>query len=710
MPGRELAFKMYIEGIEVQFVNANISATANASSQMSVTMVPSPAIWDIRPRSLIHMFFLDDYDGPEPDGTVQTRSVWRLLWEGEVVGVGFSKSPSQRNVNLQCIDLSNYWDYTQQYFVSSIKHGVPTVDRRVFFGTSEVKFNIFGSLSRWYEKFLRDSENLSEAIVNLVKFFTEGLVFWEKLNTRVRLADKTFAFEDDSVEQLVKANQLSEIIEGVTGQIGGRATIMSLINHLKELIYYVHVPIVAPPFRASGTDASTTRDTTTSFLFKPNIYMTVPPRCNVLFPDQITSMSYSRSFLAEPTRLWLSAAHALSPQTGDPTKLFQAHYYAPAQLREVLGLVANDKNTSRAMIVQQLYGSNALDESQENDAVSQGKASQIAGGLPFFMTEEEYEKGIIPLSMKLPFAQYSSIAQDNAELKKNLQQVAEYQLQLARFTPRTLTVTTEFNPFLVVSFPCAVFDASRSYFGNIVNLNHHIDSTGGSYTTISCNMSREMVKDDEEIPTLPVWLNTNYHPDRAAGETGTYRKILGCDAMGPNNPGPRASILRSAGIDEKEISIIQDFAADVQFDLCKVADELFQLKKPTITEPVDITGEYDLIALRGDTYEFAREYQRRNIATIEQVFGRIYGLGVKDSEVAPVSVPVTGSSTELAKSSELENTVFDYRPRDVLADQVTTRRRKEGRLVGNLVVAGHKREPIARYVRETTELRGIDGS
>ena len=205
MPGRELAFRMYIEGIEVQFVNANISATANASSQMSVTMVPSPAIWDIRPRSLIHMFFLDDYIGPEPDGTTQSGSVWRLLWEGEVVGVGYSKSPSQRNVNLQCVDLSNYWDYTQQYFVSSIKHGIPTVDRRLFFGTSEVKFNILGSLSRWYEQFLRDSGNLAEAIVSIVKFFTEGIVYWEKLNSRLGLNDKIFAFDDDRVEKLVQA-------------------------------------------------------------------------------------------------------------------------------------------------------------------------------------------------------------------------------------------------------------------------------------------------------------------------------------------------------------------------------------------------------------------------------------------------------------------------------------------------------------------------
>lgn len=710
MPGRELAFKLYIEGIEVPFVNANISATANASSQMSVTMVPSSAIWDIRPRSLVHMFFLDDYIGPEPDGTFQAVPVWRLLWEGEAVGLGYNKSPNQRNVSLQCIDLSNYWDYTQQYFVSSIKHGIPTVDRRLFFGTSEVKFNIIGSLTRWYERFLLDSDNLAEAIVKIIKFFTDGLVYWETLNTRVKLSDKTFAFDDDRVEQLVKANQLNEIIGSVTGQIGGRATIMSIINHLKELIYYIHVPIVAPPFRAGGTDESTPRDTTTSFLFKPNIYMTAPPRCNVLFPDQISSMSYSRSFLAEPTRLWLSAAHTLSPQTADETNLFQAIYYAPAQLREVLNLVKEDPNTSRSLIAQQLYGSSILDEAQERDAISQGKASPIGGSLPFFMTEEEYEKGIIPLAMKLPFAKYSAIAQDNAELKRALQQVAEYQLQLARFTPRTLTVTTEFNPFLVVSFPCAVFDASRSYFGNIVNLNHHIDSTGGSYTMISCNMSREMLKDDEEIPTLPKWLNSNYHPGGVSGATGTYRNILGCDAMGPNDPGPRASILRSAGIDERDISIVQDFLGDAQFDLAKVADELFQLKKPTITEPGEVTGEYDLVALRGDTYEFAREFQRRNIATIEQVFGRIYGLGVKESEIAPVSVPITGSGTELAGSPELENTVFDYRPRDELAAQVITRRRKNGKLVGNLTTAGHKREPIARYVRETTELRGIDGS
>lgn len=707
MPGRELDFKLYIEGIEVDFVNAQVSATANAASQMTITMVPASPIWDIRPRSLIHMFFLDDYNGPEPDGSFQSEAVWRLLWEGEAIGVRYSKSPGSRNVTLDCVDLSNYWDYTQQYFISGLKHGIPTAERQIFFGTTEVQFNILQSISFWYGEFLGGAANVSEFIVELVKKFTDKLIHWEPLNRRLKLNDKTFAIPDDQVKRLIQASQLKEILGDITGQLGGRATITSLINHIKQLIYYIHIPVIAPPFR-KGSSITGNRDSTTSFLFKPNIYMTVPPRCNVIFPDQISHLNYSRSFLAEPTRLSMSASHALTAR--NRSELFQTHYYAPAQLREVLGLIANDPNTKKSVSVGQLNGRIFTEE--ELDRLEEaGKVSRERGRIPFVMTEEEFEKGIIPLPIQLPFSKYATIARDNETLKKNLQQVAEYQFQLHRYSPRSLTAQMEFNPWVVLSFPCAIFDASRSYFGNIVNITHHLDSTGGAYTQINCNLAREMVIEDDEIPFLPVWLNERYHPQNASGASGTYRELLGCDALGPNNPGSRNAILESNRRRSGDEATEQDSKADEQFDLAKVADQLFQLEKPSATNSIDPTGEYDLIALKGDTYEFAREYQRRNVATIADIFGRVYQLGVQDASVAPASVPVTDSDTELAGSTELANTVFDYRPSDdANADLITTRRKKNGRAIGNLDTPGHKRDPIIRYVKETREIRGLDGS
>lgn len=707
MPGRELNFKLYIEGIEVPFINAIVSATANVPSTMRATMVPSPAIWDVRPRSLVHMFFKDDYIGPEPGGKIQSTPVWRLLWEGEVIGIGYGKSPGERHVFLECTDLSNYWDYTKQYFLSSLRHGLVTTDRSLFFGTRKLSLTILENLSPWYQKFFAGEKNLAKAIVKMTQEFTRDLIYWETLNSRLHLNDKIFAIDDEEVIKLTDATKLEQVIKGITGQLGGPTPLRTIINTLKEIIYYVHIPVIAPPFRrttAPGAEVTGTPRgaqtvaTVTSFLFKPNIYMTTPPRCNVMFPDQISSINYSRSFLQEPTRLALAANHVLTDENksaeGQP-KILQQFFYAPTQLAESI------KETK--ITLNQLVGKKLTEEEKEK------VRDEIKDIDRFLITEEEYEKGLIPVDQKLPFAKYSSVAtsERSKTLLENFQQIAEYQLQLHRFAPRSMTVTTEFNPWLVLSFPCAVFDSNRSYFANIVNISHTIDATGGSSTQISCNLAREIVLEDEEVPTLPQWLNKKYHPDAVGGDFGTYMELLGCEALSTTNQSIARSVLQDPSFSS---AIRQQFAAQVQFDLAELANGVYQLQKGTATNPVDPTGEYDLAATNRDAYQYARGYQRRNVATIAEVFGEVYNLGVKDSVEAPSSVPLSSSGTELATAAELEGTPFDYRPRSELAKDVKQRRKKGGKEIGNLDVPGHKREPIVRYVREITELRGLDGS
>ena len=45
MPGRRLNFKVYIEGVEVPFVQIQINATANQPSQAQISMVPTDFPW-----------------------------------------------------------------------------------------------------------------------------------------------------------------------------------------------------------------------------------------------------------------------------------------------------------------------------------------------------------------------------------------------------------------------------------------------------------------------------------------------------------------------------------------------------------------------------------------------------------------------------------------------------------------------------------------
>lgn len=755
MAGRKLDFKLYIEGVEVPFVQMVINATANQPSQAQIAMVPTDSIYDVRPRSLVHVFFFDDYVGPEPFGKTQTEPIWRLLWEGEVIGFGFNKSSGARSFTINCADMSNYWGSCKQYLLSGGKLEFAGADRALFIGSKEVKLNILDDVTPFYQKFFvgtgqeRRRLTFPEALACMMQGFTDNLIYWETLNSRVKLSQKIAVLKDDRVGQLMEAQQFEKVVRGIFGNLGGQISLLDFLNHLKQLVYYAHVPIIGPPFlpvdseisainlcpELSTTEVPLRKDlpptslasgqgNLTSFLFKPQIYMSLPPRCNVFFPDMISSISFQRNFLAEYTRAKLKAGHAIIK-----TELSQSIFVAPSELADTL--------TRPTIINEQLTGT-VRPRSQIEEARRRllFQSPTEGGELPFFMTEEEYEKGIIPLNVVLPFAQYSTLAGNTKSvLFKNMAQVTEYQLQLSRIMARSATVTMEFNPWCVLGFPCAIFDPSRSYFANAANITHQIDSRGGAFTRVDCSMAREMIIGDEEIVGLPTWLNNLYHPDKVHGPSGTYAKLLGCDGLGPTPEGLTGAAVEASVIpdQEKETSSPKgEFAASRQFDLAKVADRVYQLTKPSQFNEEDLTAEYDKVGVRGDSYAFTETYRRRNIATLQQVFGRFYDLGAKEKNniEPPVSVPVgtalepsqpsPGSGFGTGSSHPTSGTPFDYRPLQgrVKVEGKPSVNRTKGvkekgkskiKLIGNLDRPGHKRDPIIEYRRETKDLRALDG-
>lgn len=126
MKPRRIKVRAFVEGVEVPVVATQISIQGNAAATAAVQIVPSDGALDILPRSLIHIFFEDFTDGPGDvisvggAGIVATslgldpaeieKHRYKLLFVGEVVGFTYQKTPEGRQVVLQCLDLSNYWD------------------------------------------------------------------------------------------------------------------------------------------------------------------------------------------------------------------------------------------------------------------------------------------------------------------------------------------------------------------------------------------------------------------------------------------------------------------------------------------------------------------------------------------------------------------------------------------------------------------------
>jgi hypothetical protein len=157
---QRLRLRLFIEGIEVPVISANVQSAPNSPGVATIQIPPLSEATRFLPRSVIHLFFLDmyvvqspflttegvddpnegnpsiqeanqaaiaeEYDGlsyeefQKTDGfqtftADKNNSRYKLLFGGEMVGFTWSKNENQRSIVLQCEDWSNYWDYAYQW-------------------------------------------------------------------------------------------------------------------------------------------------------------------------------------------------------------------------------------------------------------------------------------------------------------------------------------------------------------------------------------------------------------------------------------------------------------------------------------------------------------------------------------------------------------------------------------------------------------------
>ena len=226
------------------------------------------------------------------------------------------------------------------------------------------------------------------------------------------------------------------------------------------------------------------------FLFHPDIYMVPPPVCNVLFPEDYSSLQYSRGWLMEITRLWLFGR----TESGRDKKDI---YFSP--------------NIS-------MLGVDGMDTAVE--AVNKGAS--------FIMQHEKYT-GIIPTfqglgdngifktlhkkelskqdKKKAAFggdASVSGRAQHTPQ--EHLQRAANFMFFSARFSSRQMQSSGRFLPRLVPGLPALLLnpdlvdvaspsdDVGVHFVGVPSRITHQVTAEGGADTQVvyvSCRTHNE---------------------------------------------------------------------------------------------------------------------------------------------------------------------------------------------------------------------------
>ncbi len=197
----------------------------------------------------------------------------------------------------------------------------------------------------------------------------------------------------------------------------------AIINSIASLLSDAEAQMKrAAEFEVIGSQKGVVPARLNQQIFRPDVWFSAPPRCNVLFPEHYHTLTYSRQSLSEPTRLLLKT----NDEFFGEDELFDQFYFAPKGFtlktggRELQNILSND------------------------------------------ILDHELFTGILPVFEKMGelniFAARSGTVNGRVPKIGLAQRSCNFLYFKYRFAARNLSVQGKFNPYLACGFPALVVD------------------------------------------------------------------------------------------------------------------------------------------------------------------------------------------------------------------------------------------------------------
>lgn len=319
--GQQLGLRLFLEGIEVPVVGAQVQVGINAPATASIQVVPGDKVVELKARTMVHLFFWDftlDNQAPtvppDPGRVAEAYGVtedeakqiiadqpelfatpeqaelrgYKLLFSGEVIGVVFLKTPTGRQAVLQCSDFSTYWDTTYQFFVSYSPDGN-------FLGTSAAVWagsdSMFDDLTAGHvsvmNEYLRakpqtpglqNVKGLMGGIISLLEAMggvpnhTHGINdFFTIAELKNHILQQIVAEQnDDTSQRLFDDKAFMDWLTRGMSSLGQLTTFRDMMKLLFQYVYYEVVPNPSAMYiRSKKSQTSTKRVTSTSKIDLP---------------------------------------------------------------------------------------------------------------------------------------------------------------------------------------------------------------------------------------------------------------------------------------------------------------------------------------------------------------------------------------------------------------------------------------------------------
>ena len=213
---------------------------------------------------------------------------------------------------------------------------------------------------------------------------------------------------------------------------------------------------------------ATMQDRLNMFTMTPDLYMAPPPKCNVLFPEQIQSISFSRNWMRETTRL---ALHGRTSRGRNKKTMYFSPNSAILHNRGKLDgdTGQNERKTSLDEMVEAMKRGVSFTMGHEkysgpipeivglgdNDIFSKINKQQMK-------TADEDVTGAVgspgDSTYVMKTVENEMAGQARYSPQQHMQRAANYMFFAKRFATRSLRASLRFTPALVAGLPCLVLD------------------------------------------------------------------------------------------------------------------------------------------------------------------------------------------------------------------------------------------------------------
>lgn len=269
----------------------------------------------------------------------------------------------------------------------------------------------------------------------------------------------------------------------------------SLSLQLTPLIADLEKVLKVKTIRKTVKVEVTTSDHLFNQLILPETFFVSPPKCNVIFPDQVEQFQWTRNFMREVTRLSCQGGIGIISRNRAFSKILGRHYFAP-----------NIKDARGEWARKTIYSSGTTILPHEIHSGIIPKMEHITQGHRWGIKAAKQGKKTIK---KIREAKISYI-----------QRLANFQFFIHRWQARTMVAKLRFSPQLVLGFPGVVIDRAApspgaievmsdllgtgrailptAYIGKIANISHDLNQGGGS-TNVSFSHARTHRGIDDEF-------------------------------------------------------------------------------------------------------------------------------------------------------------------------------------------------------------------